>query len=61
MAKLTHQVSFKGDFVYSDMEITETTKDSIDTYDLSEALKRFDGRLISITIKEELPIEPKED
>lgn len=61
MAKLTFQVSYEGDFVYSDTEITETTKDSIDTYDLSEALKRFDEKLISTTIKEELPIEPKED
>lgn len=61
MAKLTFQVSYEGDFVYSDMEITETTKDSINTYDLSEAPKRFDGKLISAIIKEELPIEPKED
>ena len=59
-AKLTNQVSFKGDFSFLDMEITEATKESIDTYDLNEYLKRFDGRSVSITIKEEQQPEPKE-
>lgn len=60
MAKLVNSVSFKGEFSFLDMEITETTKDSIDTYDLKEYLKRFDGRTVSITIKEENQPEPKE-
>ncbi len=60
MAKLTNQVSFKGEFTFLDMEITEKTKESIDTYDLKEYLKRFDGRTVSITVKEELQPEPKE-
>ena len=62
MAKLTNQVSFKGDFSFLDMEITETDKkkEVIDTYDLNEYLKRFDGRTVSITIKEEQQPEPKE-
>ncbi|MFS1518515.1 YonK family protein [Bacillus sp. SCS-151] len=60
MAKITNSVAFKGDYSYLDMEITETSKESIDTYDLKEFLKRFDGKFISITIQEETTPEPKE-
>lgn len=60
MAKITNAVQFKGDFSFLDMEITETTKESIDTYDLKEYLKRFDGKHVTLSIREEIQPEPKE-
>jgi hypothetical protein len=60
MAKISNSVAFKGEFSFLDMEITETTKESIDTYDLNDFLKRFDGKTISLLIKEEQLAEPKE-
>jgi predicted RNA-binding protein len=60
MAKFTHKVALKGEFVFSDMEVIETSKEAINTYDLTEILKRFDGRTVSITISEDEEIEPKQ-
>lgn len=60
MAKIKNSVAFKGEFSFLDMEIIETNKESIDTYDLTEFLKRFDGKTISLTIQEEQQAEPKE-
>lgn len=60
MAKLTHSFSAKGDFSFLDLEITETKKESIDTYDLKEYLKQFDGKTVTFSIKEETEAEPVE-
>jgi predicted RNA-binding protein len=59
MAKVVHSVSLNGEFTYTDMEIVETTKESINTYDIAEILKRFDGRSIRLAIQEQDEIQPK--
>jgi hypothetical protein len=43
------------------MEVVETTKEAINTYDFLDILRNFDGKSISISIKEENEITPKEE
>lgn len=60
MAKRTTATSLRGEFSLDTMEITEVTKESVNTYDLLSELRYYDGKNISIVIKEEKPIVPKE-
>ncbi|MFB5759090.1 YonK family protein [Paenibacillus medicaginis] len=59
MAKRNNSVQFKGDLEVETMEIHEVTKEGSFTYDLLAELRRFDGKQITISIKEEFPVEPK--
>jgi hypothetical protein len=62
MAKKVHAVTLKGNFDLSLMEITEVTKEAENTYDFLELLREFDGKQVSISIKEEeeLPVKDEE-
>lgn len=62
MAKKVHQVNIKGLLDMGTMEIEETTKDAVNVYDFKEILSDFDGKTISISIKEEneLPVKDNE-
>lgn len=60
MAKRNNSVSFKGNFEVETMELVEESKERIFTYDILAELKRFTGKHISLTIKEESSVEPKE-
>ena len=59
MAKSKTTESYKGEFNYETMEITEETKDGNFVYDIKEALKRFDGKNLSFQLVEENPVQPK--
>lgn len=61
-SKKVNQVSLKGAFELDTMEITEQTKEAEYTYDFLAILREFDGKQISITIKEEneLPVKDQE-
>lgn len=62
MAKKVHSVNLKGIFDLDVMEITEQTKEAEFTYDFLEILRDFDGKQVSISIKEEqeLPVKDEE-
>ena len=60
MAKRNNTVQFKGNLEVDNMEITEESKEGVFVYDLLAELRRFDGKCVSIAIKEEFPVEPKE-
>lgn len=60
MAKSKTTESYKGEFNYKTMELTEETKEGIFVYDIKEALKRFDGKNLSFQLVEENPVQPKE-
>lgn len=61
-SKKVNQVSLKGAFELDTMEVTEQTKEAEYTYDFLAILREFDGKQISITIKEEneLPVKDQE-
>ncbi|MFC9657242.1 YonK family protein [Bacillus subtilis] len=58
-SKKVHQINAKGFF---DMEVTEQTKEAEYTYDFKEILSEFNGKNVSITVKEEneLPVKDVE-
>lgn len=60
MAKYVHSYSTKGELDAGSLEIQEQTKETIETHDLGEVLKQFHGKVVSITIKEEIVAEPSE-
>lgn len=60
MAKSKTTESYKGEFNFETMELTEETKEGIFVYDIKEALKRFDGKNLSFQLVEENPVQPKE-
>lgn len=60
-SKKVNQVNLKGEFDMGVMEVTETTKEAIYTYDFKSILSEFDGKNVSITIKEENELPLKED
>lgn len=60
-SKKVNQVSLKGKFELEVMEVTEETKEAILTYDFMEILREYDGKQVSITIKEENELPVKED
>lgn len=55
MAKKTHQYSLKGNYDHERQIIAEYDKKTEETsrYSLVDLLKEFDGKEISITVKEE--------
>lgn len=55
MAKITNAVSFKGIFDHGTMRISEYDKkeDSWTTYSLSDFFSRFDGKEVTLNIKED--------
>jgi hypothetical protein len=61
-SKKVHTVNLKGILDLDTMEITEQTKEAEFTYDFLEILRDFDGKQVSISIKEEndLPIKDEE-
>lgn len=61
-SKKVHQVNLKGALDLGTMEITEQTKEDEFTYDFLAILRDFDGKQVSITLKEEneLPIKEEE-
>ena len=62
MAKKKSGFALKGELNYEDGRffITEIKKDSEDTYDLTNELASYVERTISITVGEEVEIEPVE-
>lgn len=42
------------------MEVTEEDQSGVFVYDLLEELKSYDGKNATISIKEDLPVQPKE-
>lgn len=60
MAKKNNSIAFKGLLEIETMEIIEEDKNGIFVYDLLAALKEYDGKQVSLTIKEENPVQPKE-
>jgi hypothetical protein len=61
MAKLVNSVNLKGTFDVDTMEVVETTKENINTYDFLNILQNFSGKTVTISIKEENEITPKEN
>lgn len=61
MAKYTHSFMVKGELDSSNMEVEEATKESIEIHDLQEVLNSFHGKVVSISIKEEIIARPKEE
>ncbi|WP_440110330.1 YonK family protein [Paenibacillus sp. QZ-Y1] len=59
MAKRNNSIQFKGFLNTEVMEITEKDKDSLKVYDLLDELKFYDGKDVTISIKEDLPVIPK--
>lgn len=60
MAKTKTTESYKGNFEFETMELTEETKEGTFVYDIKEALKRFDSKNISLQINEENAVQTKE-
>jgi hypothetical protein len=63
MAKITNSVSFKGGFLYNQMTISEWNKqtEDWDVYSLNAYFERFDGKDISLSIKEDTIAPTRED
>lgn len=61
MAKYVHSVSLKGLLDVKNMEVEESTKDSVETFDLREILETFQGQTVSISIKQEEMVIPTEE
>ncbi|ANB49253.1 YonK family protein [Bacillus velezensis] len=61
-SKKVHQINVKGYFDMDVMEVTEQTKEAEYTYDFKEILSEFNGKNVSITVKEEneLPVKDVE-
>ncbi|MBW7632553.1 YonK family protein [Bacillus licheniformis] len=59
-SKKVNQVNLKGFLDMDLMEITEQIKEDEYTYDLRERLYEFNGKNVSITIKEENELPVKE-
>jgi hypothetical protein len=62
MAKKVNSVALKGILDCDVMEVTEQTKEAEFTYDFLEVLREFDGKQVSIQIREEqeLPVKDEE-
>jgi hypothetical protein len=61
-SKKIHAVSIKGLLDLDTMEITEQAKEAEFTYDFLQILRDFDGKQVTISIKEEneLPVKDEE-
>lgn len=57
-SKKIHAVNLKGELDLDTMEIVETTKEGEFTYDFLAILRDFNGKQVSVSLKEEneLPI-----
>ncbi|OPH61735.1 hypothetical protein BC351_00395 [Paenibacillus ferrarius] len=60
MAKRNNSVSFKGLLDVDNMTITEETKDGIFVYSVLEALREYDGKEATFSLKEDTSIKPLE-
>lgn len=65
MAKKTNQVGFKGvldvDFQTGEGTVTEIVKDVESVYNFFETLNEFNGKTVTISIKEENELPKVED
>lgn len=61
MAKKTTATNVKGILDIQDDTITEITKDAENVYSLSEILNEYDGKQITLGIKEEQELAVKEE
>jgi hypothetical protein len=61
-SKKVNQVNLKGELDLDTMEVIEQTKEAEYTYDFLAILRDYDGKAVSVTIKEEneLPIKEEE-
>lgn len=61
-SKKINSVNLKGQLDLDTMEVTEQTKEAEFTYDFLAILREFDGKQVSISLKEEneLPIKEEE-
>ena len=61
-SKKINSVNLKGQLDLDTMEVVEQTKEAEFTYDFLTILREFDGKQISISLKEEneLPIKEEE-
>lgn len=62
MAKKKSGFALKGEVTFEDGRIfvTEIKKDSEETYDFTKELELYEGRTISITVAEEVELDPVE-
>jgi hypothetical protein len=58
MAKRNNSIGFKGLLDVDAMQITEETKEGIFVYSVLDALREYDGKEVSLNIKEEAPVKP---
>ena len=56
MAKFSKSFQAKGELSVGEMKIYEVKKDEVNTVNFLEMLQQFDGKTVSITIKEEVEI-----
>ncbi|MCY8837679.1 YonK family protein [Bacillus atrophaeus] len=59
-SKKVHQINVKGYFDMDVMEVTEQTKEEEYTYDFKKILSEFNGKNVSITVKEEYELPVKD-
>ncbi len=61
-SKKVNTVNLKGELTLDDMTVVEVSKEGEFTYDFLTILREFDGKTISISIKEEneLPVKDEE-
>lgn len=60
-SKKIHSINLRGILDMDTMEITETTKDSEYVYDFLKILQEFNGKQVSVQIKEEQDLPLKEE
>lgn len=60
MAEFSSTYRAKGVLTNINLELTETKKEGIVTHDLKEALLRFEGEDITISITNKEEVKPKE-
>lgn len=59
-SKKVNQVNLKGELNLDTVEITEVTKEGEFVYDFRQILEAFDGKQVSVMIKEENELPVKE-
>lgn len=60
-SKKVNQVSLKGFLDIDKMEVIEQTKEAEYTYDFLAIIREYDGKNVSITIKEENELPVKDE
>lgn len=60
-SKKVNAVNLKGILDLDTMEMTEQTKEAEFVYDFLEILRDFDGKQVSISIKEEVELPVKDE